>query len=131
MVSSLSFHLQLKVLNLKFNIPFREFPGDSVVSTWHFHCQGLGSIPDCLIGELRSYKPQSTTKKIKIKIPFKQLTFFPPLILLQWSLTVYKRHINLGGSVGDFVFLVAPRGMQNLPWLGIRPVPPTLGVCSF
>ena len=23
----------------------REFPGSPMVSTWHFHCQGLGSIP--------------------------------------------------------------------------------------
>ena len=37
-----------------------------------------------LVEELSSYRPQNATKKIKIRIPFKQLTFFPPpLILLQ------------------------------------------------
>ena len=24
---------------------YREFPGDLVVRTWHFHCSGLGSVP--------------------------------------------------------------------------------------
>ena len=30
----------------KLNLSFQEFPDSSMVRTWHFHCWGMGSIPD-------------------------------------------------------------------------------------
>ena len=38
----------------------REFPGCTVVRTWHSHCQGLGSIPSWE----RTQKPCGTAKLI-------------------------------------------------------------------
>jgi len=39
----------------------RECPGGPVVRAQRFHCQGLSSV---LVGELRSHKLSTTTKKI-------------------------------------------------------------------
>ena len=38
----------------------KEFPGGTVLWTWHFHCQGPGS--GRLVRELRSCKPHGTDK---------------------------------------------------------------------
>ena len=35
---------KITVIEHEINV-YREFPGDLVVTTWHFHCSGLGSVP--------------------------------------------------------------------------------------
>ena len=42
MVQSLRSKLQYP---LKLKMHYLKFPDGPVVRTWHFHCQGLGSIP--------------------------------------------------------------------------------------
>ena len=67
----------------------REFPGGLVVKTWHFHCQGSGSIP----GQGTKIDPTSHRAPSKTKTP-KSKTTMQHINLTSGYTSKKSKHIN-------------------------------------